>query len=104
MTKVAASVGDELVVLPGGVKRLPRTIFKSAVKYNCDLSLVTDQIRCTVRCIHVIWHAAYMYVVSASIYKDIRCGLTLSNKTHASCLDAKRGFRLTGGGAIAVRS
>jgi hypothetical protein len=49
VTSVASSVGDEIVVVPGGVKRLPRTIFKAVLKYNSYLSRITDQIRCTVR-------------------------------------------------------
>jgi hypothetical protein len=38
ISKIATLVGVELVVLPGGVKKLPRTVFKCAVNYNCDLS------------------------------------------------------------------
>lgn len=48
VSTVAAAGGSSVAVLPGGVKKLPRTLFKAAVKYRCDLSRITDQIRCTV--------------------------------------------------------
>jgi hypothetical protein len=50
ISKIAELAGVELVVLPGGVKKLPRTVFKCAVNYNCDLSQISDQVRCTVVC------------------------------------------------------
>lgn len=48
MVTVVASVGPHLAVIPGGVKQLPRTVFKSAIKYRCNIGRITDQIRCTV--------------------------------------------------------
>jgi hypothetical protein len=47
---IAVRESVELVVLPGGVKKLPRTVFKCTVNYNCDLSEFTDQVRCTLVC------------------------------------------------------
>jgi hypothetical protein len=63
---VAALVGAELVVLPGKVKKLPRTVFKCAVNYNCDLSEVTDQVRCTVVCESLAQVAAMLRALLAS--------------------------------------
>ena len=48
ISEVARRAGSDLVVLPGGVKKLPRTVFKCAVDYGCDLSEIIDMVRCTV--------------------------------------------------------
>jgi len=63
---LARLAGVELVVLPGGVKKLPRTVFKCAVNYNCDLSEITDQVRCTVVCESLAQMAAMLREMLAS--------------------------------------
>jgi hypothetical protein len=63
---IALLVGIELVVLPGGVKKLPRTVFKCAVNYDCDLSEITDQVRCTVVCESLAQVAAMLRALLAS--------------------------------------
>jgi len=45
ISAAARRAGVELVVLPGGVKKLPRTIFKCAVNYCCNLSEINDQVQ-----------------------------------------------------------
>jgi hypothetical protein len=66
ISKIATLVGVELVVLPGGVKKLPRTVFKCGVNYNCDLSEITDQVRCTVGCESLAQVAAMLRALLAS--------------------------------------
>jgi hypothetical protein len=50
ITALVKLVGPDLVVLPGGVKKLPRTIFKFALAYMCDMTKISDFVRCTVVC------------------------------------------------------
>jgi len=66
ISKIAALVGVELAVLPGGVKKLPRTVFKCAVNYDCDLSQIVDQVRCTVVCESLAQVAAMLRALLAS--------------------------------------
>jgi Ran GTPase-activating protein (RanGAP) involved in mRNA processing and transport len=66
ISKIAQLVGVDLVVLPGGVKKLPRTVFKCGVYYDCDLSQITDQVRCTVVCESLAQVAAMLRALLAS--------------------------------------
>jgi hypothetical protein len=66
ISRTAPRAGVELVVLPGGVKKLPRTVFKCGVNYNCDLSQITDQVRCTVVCESLAQVAAMLRALLAS--------------------------------------
>ena len=71
VSEVARQASPELVVLPGGVKKLPRTVFKCAVNYDCDLSQINDQVRCTVVADSLVGVAATMRALLASPHVSV---------------------------------
>ena len=71
VSEVARKASPDLVVLPGGVKKLPRTVFKCAVNYGCDLAAISDQLRCTVVADSLVGVAATLRELLASALVSI---------------------------------
>jgi hypothetical protein len=106
VSKIASDVSKSLVVLPGGVKKLPRTIFKSAVKYNCDISKISDLVRCTVLAetladVAAVFHAFLQNDQTTVVQVKNRFAPDYPSTLVGGYLDVQLKVRFQSGGAMA---
>jgi Ran GTPase-activating protein (RanGAP) involved in mRNA processing and transport len=104
---VASEVNASLVVLPGGVKKLARTVFKTAVKYNCDLSKVTDLVRCTVVAgslaeVAEVFHAFLSCTFTTVLQVKNRFAPDYATTLVGGYLDLQLKVRFNSGGSTAI--